>query len=158
MISSWLGLSGPGPALHSADHREQGGGVTQKPRLSSLVLFIAHSTETFIRSMDRGPASELLQMTWDQWVWEVSLGVTSLAKHWHQAWPWHGRGSPALSCSGCHLSPPHQLSPIWWTIPRSLRTMLCHQPWPAQHWTQPDAMVTGKSGTVSHQRLMEVFF
>ena len=31
--------------------------MTQKPRLSSLVLFIVHLTETFIRSMDRGPAS-----------------------------------------------------------------------------------------------------
>ena len=85
MISSWLGLSGPGPALHSADHRERGRCDTK----TKTFFFIVHlnSTETFIRSRDKKwPESELVQMTWDQW---LLSSVTRLAKHWHRAWPWH---------------------------------------------------------------------
>ena len=90
------------PSL-SRPQREKGGRCDTKTGTFFSALFIAHSTETFIRSRDRGRPL-LLQMTWDQWVWvltsEWAWAVTSLAKHWHQAWPWHRPGLPRTLIPG----------------------------------------------------------
>lgn len=104
MISSWLGLSGPGPALHSADHRERGRGVWHKN--PDFLLFIVHCSLDWDvhQELGQGPGSAAtndvrsvsLSSEPELWVW----AVTSLAKHWHQVWPWHrGAGAPPHSDS-----------------------------------------------------------